>query len=102
MSGYKLARSISQRVGTGDNRKTFKMATNVFGKLFDRAVATCGILAQRHQENIVEVSAQLSVVKHGRRCRVIDPARSFRLGLTDYPGDFICSTNPKFVRTLAG
>lgn len=55
-----LGAAIAYRVRPGDDGQAFAMSPQVFGKLFDRRISSPRILAQSHQDNVVQVAGEPS------------------------------------------
>ena len=58
VSTNELRGSIVKGVLVRPDRQTFEMAANIFGKLFDRGIAALRFLAQRHQDDVIEIALE--------------------------------------------
>ena len=63
MSLCKLSSAIEDRVRTGKYGMPIQRTANVVGKLFDGTIAARRIFPQRHQQNVVEITAQRPLAK---------------------------------------
>src|SRR5271154_3278768 len=58
MAAQKLSGPVGERIAARDDWQALQEAVDVFTELFHRHVAAHGILAQRHENDPVEIAAQ--------------------------------------------
>ena len=56
--GDELAEAVADRVGACPHRKSVSMAAQVLRQLIDRGIAPLGLLAQRLEDDVVEITSQ--------------------------------------------
>ena len=60
MAVNEFAGAVAQGIGTRGDRVSVQVAAQVVGKLLDAAVAAHRFLAQRHQQDVVDIARQLA------------------------------------------